>query len=62
MLKAPLSLLSKRCTCTAAVILLFGEIMPSSSYCLKVGLVYVAIVILSSCQLSSCSKCTKVNI
>jgi hypothetical protein len=45
-----------------AVILLLSEIMPSCSYCTEKGLVCVTIITLFSCQPSSCSKCTKLNI
>ena len=45
-----------------AVILLLGEIMPTYSYYAKKGLIYVAIIALSSCQPSSYTKYTKLNI
>ena len=45
-----------------AVILLLGEIMPTYSYYMEKGLVYVAIMALSSRQPSSCTKYTKSNI
>ena len=59
--KASSLLLSKCCAYTIAVILLFSEIMPLHSCYLKAGLVYVVIIALFSCQLSACSKYTKVN-
>ena len=45
-----------------AVILLLSEIMPSYSCYTEKGLVYIIITALSSQQLSSCSKCIKLNI
>jgi hypothetical protein len=45
-----------------AVILLFNEIMPAYSYCIKKGLVYIIIITLFSCQPSSCFKYIKLNI
>ena len=35
---------SKRRACIVAVILLFGEIMPTYSYCVLKGLVYIIIM------------------
>ena len=45
-----------------AVILLLGEIMPTYSYYMEKGLVYVAIMASSSRQPSSCAEYTKLNI
>ena len=60
--KAPSSLQSQRHTYTITVILSLGKIMPSPcSYCLKEGLVYIAISAPSSRQPSSCLECTKLN-
>jgi ABC-type uncharacterized transport system permease subunit len=56
------SLVSKRCTYIVALILLFSEIMPTCSYCVEKGLVYIAIIALFSCQLFFCFKYTKLNI
>ena len=56
------SLVSKRHAHAVAVILLLGEIMPSYSHYNKKKLVYVIIVALFSCQPSSYSKYTKLNI
>jgi hypothetical protein len=52
----------KYCTYTVSLILLLSEIMPSCSCYIKKGLVYIVIMALFSCQPSSCSKCTKLNI
>ena len=56
------SLASKRRAYTVAVILLFGEIMPSCSYYKEKKLVYITIVAPFSRQPSSYVKCTKSNI
>ena len=52
---------SKRRACVVAVILLLGEIMPTCSYCVLKGLVYIAIVALLGRQPSFYTKCTKLN-
>ena len=44
------------------VILLFSETMPFCSCCEKKKLVYIIIIALFNCQLSSYSKYTKLNI
>ena len=56
------SLVSKCCIYVIAVIFLLGEIMPSYSYYNKKKLVYIIIITPFSYQLSSCFKCTKLNI
>ena len=56
------SLVSKYCTYIIAVILLLSEIMPTYSYCVLKGLVYIIIIALLSRQPSSCTKYTKLNI
>ena len=43
------SLVSKRCTCVVAIILLLSEIMPTCSRCVLKGLIYVAIIAFLSC-------------
>ena len=43
------SLASKRCARVVAVILLLSEIMPTYSYCVLKGLVYITIIALLSC-------------
>ena len=45
-----------------AVILLLSKIMPICSRCTEKGLVYIAIINLSSRQPSFYAKCTKLNI
>jgi hypothetical protein len=45
-----------------AVILLLNEIMPTYSHYIEKGLVYITIITLFSCQLSSCFKYMKLNI
>ena len=55
----PPSIASMRYT---VLILSISKVMPSYSYCIKKGLVYIAIVALSSCQPLSCTKYIKVNI
>ena len=55
------SLASVYCILLAAFISLNSEIMSPYSYCAKKGLVYITIIIPSSCQPSSYSKCTKAN-
>jgi len=59
--KAPSSTLAKRRSCTMAIILLLGEIMPSYSCCAKEGLVYIVIALPINQQPSSCAKCTRAN-
>ena len=56
------SLASERRAYIVAVILLLSEIMPTYSYCVLKGLVYITIIALLSCQPSSCTKYTKLNI
>ena len=51
----------ERCTCIVAVILLLSEIMPTCSYCVLKGLVYIIIIALFNCQPSFCTKCIKLN-
>ena len=55
------SLVSERRTYIMAVILLFGEIMPSCSRCEEKKLVYITIITPFSRQPFSCVKCTKLN-
>ena len=45
-----------------AVILLLGEIIPTYSYYVEKGLVYIAIMAFLNRQPSSYIKCTKLNI
>ena len=55
---------SKRSACRSklvAIILLLGKIMPTYSYCIEKGLVYITIIALFSCQPSLYTKCTKLN-
>ena len=52
---------SKRRTRVVAVIFLFGEIMPTYSYYVLKGLVYIIIIAPLGCQPSSYTKCTKLN-
>ena len=56
------SLAFKYYTYLIALILLFSVIIPLYSYCAEKGLVYITIIALSSCLLSSYSKCIKLNI
>ena len=56
------SLASERYTCVVAVILLLGEIMPTYSYCVLKGLVYITIMASLGRQPSFYAKCTKLNI
>ena len=44
-----------------AVILSLGEIMPTYFYYIEKGLVCIIIIALFSCQPSSYTKCTKLN-
>ena len=54
--------LTVRCACTVAAILsLSGIILSLCSYCLKKGLVYIALASPLSQQLSFCLEYTKVN-
>ena len=55
------SLASERRTRVIAVILLLGEIMPTYSYCVLKGLVYIAIITSLSRQPSSYTKYIKLN-
>ena len=55
------SLASKRRTYVVAVILSFGEIMPTYSCCVSKGLVYIVIIAPLGHQPSSCTKYTKLN-
>ena len=55
-------LVSKRRARVVAVILLFSKIMPTYSYCVLKGLVYIIIIIFLGRQSSSYAKCTKLNI
>ena len=52
----------KRCTCTVAVILLLGKIIPSYSCYKEKKLVYIIIIAPFSYQPSFYIKCTKLNI
>ena len=54
-------LASMRYTLLAISISLDGEIISPYSHYTKKGLVYIAITAPSSCQPSSCFKCTKAN-
>ena len=54
-------LASKRCTYIVAVILLLSKIMPTYSYCVLKGLVYIAIIAPLGRQPSSYIKYTKLN-
>ena len=51
-----------RCFKLVAVILLLSEIMPTYSYYIEKGLVYIAIIAPLGRQPSSCTKYTKLNI
>ena len=55
------SLVSKCCTYTVAVILLFSKIMPSYSHCKEKKLVYITIAAPFSHQPSFCIACIKSN-
>ena len=55
-------LASKRRAYVVAIILLFGEIMPTYSRCVLKGLIYVVIIALLGRQPSSYIECTKLNI
>ena len=52
---------SKRCALLAMSISLNREIISPCSYCIKKGLVYIAIIFLASRQSSFYLKCTKAN-
>ena len=54
-------LVSKRRAYIIAVILLLSKIIPTYSYCVLKGLVYITIIAPLGCQLSSYTKCTKLN-
>ena len=54
-------LVSKRRAYVIAVIFLFSKIMPTYSYCVSKGLVYVIIIAPLGRQPSSYIKCTKLN-
>ena len=45
-----------------AVILLLSKIMPTYSYCVEKGLVYITIIVSLGRQPFSYTKCTKLNI
>jgi len=49
------------CLIRSVTILSLSEIILLCSYCVKKGLVYIAIAAPSSRQPSSCSKCTRLN-
>ena len=55
------SLASKRCTYIVAIIFLLSKIMPTCSYCVLKGLVYIIIIALLGYQPSSYTKYTKLN-
>ena len=55
------SLASKCCTCVVAVILLFNKIMPTCSYCVLKGLVYITIIASLGRQPFSYAKYIKLN-
>ena len=54
-------LASKRYTYVVTIIFSLGKIIPTYSYCVLKGLVYIAITALSSRQPFSYAKCTKSN-
>ena len=57
-------LVFKRTACCfklVAVILLLGKIIPTYSYYVEKGLVYIAIIAPLSCQPSFYTKCIKLN-
>ena len=56
------SLASKRRAYIVAVIFLFSKIMPTYSYCVLKGLVYIIIMAPLGRQPSFYTKCTKSNI
>ena len=53
---------SEHYACVIAVILLLSKIMPTYSYCVLKGLIYIAIITPLGRQPSSYIKCTKLNI
>ena len=55
------SLASKRCAYMVIIILLLSKIMPTYSYCVLKGLVYIAIIALLGRQPSFYTKYTKLN-
>ena len=55
------SLVSKRCAYIVAVIFLLSKIMPTYSYCVLKGLVYIAIIASLGRQPSFYTKYTKLN-
>ena len=55
------SLASKYCAYIIAVILLLSKIMPTYSYCVLKGLVYITIIAFLGRQPSSYTKCIKLN-
>jgi len=59
--KHPSLLQSQRYAKTVAFILLFSEVIPLYSCCLKEGLIYVTIAAPSGHQSSSYSECTWLN-
>ena len=56
------SLASKRRAYIVAIILLLNKIIPTYSYCVLKGLVYIIIIAFLGCQPSSYTKYTKLNI
>ena len=54
-------LVSEHRACVVAVILLLGKIMPTYSYCVLKGLVYIIIIALLGRQPFSYIKCIKLN-
>ena len=58
----PLFIASIYYTVLITLILFISEVMPSCSYCVKKGLVYIVIMSLSGCQPLSYTKYIKVNI
>ena len=56
------SLASKYCTYIVAIILLLSKIIPTYSYYILKGLVYIVIISPLSRQLSSYMECIKSNI
>ena len=52
---------SKRRACIVAVILLLSKIMPTCSYCVLKGLVYIIIIAPLGCQSFFYAKCIKLN-
>ena len=54
-------LASKCYTYIVIIIFLLSKIMPTYSYCVLKGLVYIAIIASLGCQPSFYTKCTKLN-